>query len=192
MFDTFDSERKGRLTKVNFLKCMQGMELGIASEDLGEFYNFIDEKSENRITKLQFVDSVNFVVTKIGGGSKLEQALAVGTNQAKKGHSAKQMIFNILKKIAEAVQTKNLAMRQVIGIFDQARTGYISRNDFATTIKTLESDLSLDEARSLMGFFDEKNTGKISVVEVVKAIQDIIQMQQGGGLYAFIQVQPII
>jgi hypothetical protein len=43
-----------------------------------------------------------------------------------------------------------------------------------------------------MGFFDEKNTGKISVVEVVKAIQDIIQMQQGGGLYAFIQVQPII
>jgi hypothetical protein len=51
---------------------MQGMELGIASEDLVEFFNFIDEKSENRITKLQFVDSINFVVTKIGGGSKLE------------------------------------------------------------------------------------------------------------------------
>ena len=52
VFDTFDSDRKGRLPKVHFLKCMQGMELGIASEDLGEFYNFIDEKSENRISKL--------------------------------------------------------------------------------------------------------------------------------------------
>jgi|LauGreDrversion4_2_1035121.scaffolds.fasta_scaffold20843_2 Ca2+-binding EF-hand superfamily protein len=61
-------------------------------------------------------------------------------------------------------------MRQVLGIFDQSRTGYISRNDFATTLKTLEGDLSLDEARSLMTFFDDKNTGKISVVELVKAI----------------------
>ena len=78
IFDTFDSDRKGRLSKVNFLKCMQGMELGIASEDLIEFFNFIDEKQENRVSKLQFVDSVNFVVTKIGGGSKLEQALAIG------------------------------------------------------------------------------------------------------------------
>ena len=83
-------------------------------------------------------------------------------------------------------------MRQVIGIFDQARTGYVSRNDFANTLKTLEGDISLEEARSLMIFYDDKNTGKISVVEVVKSIQDIIQQQQGGGLYAFMQVQPII
>ena len=48
------------------------MELGIASEDLIEFFNFIDEKNENKISKLQFVHSVNFVATKIGGGSKLE------------------------------------------------------------------------------------------------------------------------
>lgn len=61
-------------------------------------------------------------------------------------------------------------MRQVIGIFDQARTGYVSRNDFANTLKTLEGDISLEEARSLMIFYDDKNTGKISVVEVVKSI----------------------
>jgi Ca2+-binding EF-hand superfamily protein len=46
----------------------------------------------------------------------------------------------------------------------------VSRNDFANTLKTLEGDISLEEARSLMIFFDDKNTGKISVVEVVKSI----------------------
>jgi hypothetical protein len=30
--------------------------------------------------------------------------------------------------------------------------------------------MTLDEARLLMNFFDDKNTGKLSVVEIVKAI----------------------
>ena len=85
----FDVDRRGRLQKDVLLKCIQGMELGIAIEDLVEFFNFIDEKSENVISKLQFVDSITFVVSKIGGGSKLEQALSTGVSQTKKGSSAK-------------------------------------------------------------------------------------------------------
>jgi hypothetical protein len=34
------------------MKCMQGIELGIATEDLIEFFNYIDDKNENIITKL--------------------------------------------------------------------------------------------------------------------------------------------
>jgi hypothetical protein len=83
-------------------------------------------------------------------------------------------------------------MRQVIGILDSARTGYMSRKDFSVTLRRLESNLSLDEARMLMTFFDDKNTGKISVFDVVKAIQDILNSQASGGLYAFMQVQPIL
>lgn len=61
-------------------------------------------------------------------------------------------------------------MRQVIGIFDQSRTGYISRQEFAQTLKTFEGGVTLEEARILMAFFDDKNTGKISVVEVIKGL----------------------
>jgi Ca2+-binding EF-hand superfamily protein len=43
-----------------------------------------------------------------------------------------------------------------------------------------------------MAFFDDKNTGKISVVEVIKGLQEIMANQSGGGLYAFMQVQPIL
>lgn len=76
-------------------------------------------------------------------------------------------------------------MRQVIGIFDQSRTGYVSRSEFAQVLKTFEGGISLDEARMLMNFFDDRNTGKISVFDVVKATQEIMSSQSGGGLYAF-------
>ena len=123
VFDIFDRDRNGKLSKDVFVKCMQGMELGIAIEDLIEFFNYIDDKNENSISKLQFVDAITFVVNKIGGGSKLEQALSSGVQQTKKGNSVRQQIFNILKKITDAIQNKRLSMRQVIGIFDSARTG---------------------------------------------------------------------
>jgi Ca2+-binding EF-hand superfamily protein len=61
-------------------------------------------------------------------------------------------------------------MRQVIGIFDSGRTGFISRSDFALSIKTFESGLSLEESRMLMNFFDDKNTGKLSVIDLIKAL----------------------
>lgn len=54
------------------------MNLGIALEDLIEFFNYIDDKNENTVSRLQFVDAVTFVTNKIGGGSKLEYALNVG------------------------------------------------------------------------------------------------------------------
>lgn len=65
------------------------MDLGISIEDLIEFFNYLDDKNENIITKLQFVDGITFVVSKIGGGSKLEQALSLGVQQTKKGSSIK-------------------------------------------------------------------------------------------------------
>jgi len=72
VFDIFDKERDGRISKDLFIKCMQGMNLGISIEDLIEFFNYLDDKNENVISKIQFVDGISFVINKIGGGSKLE------------------------------------------------------------------------------------------------------------------------
>ncbi len=66
------------MQKEVFLRCMQGMELGISIEDLTEFFNYLDDKNHNIISKIQFVDGVSFVTSKLGGGSKLEQALTSG------------------------------------------------------------------------------------------------------------------
>jgi len=83
-------------------------------------------------------------------------------------------------------------MRQVISIFDINKTGFVSRSEFAMIIKNLETGLSQEQSRLLMAFFDDKNTGTIPVVEFVKGLQEIINHQGGGGVYAFMQVQPIL
>ena len=108
IFVIFDQEGNGKLSKDTFIKCMQGMELGIAGEDLIEFFNFVDDKNENMIKKLQFNDSISYVNSRIGGGGRLEQALGVGVNNTKKGFTAKQQVFSILSKISDAIQTKRL------------------------------------------------------------------------------------
>ncbi len=95
--------RKGSLTKDNFVKCMQGMELGISGEDLIEFFNFMDDKNENSIKKLQFNDSISYVNSRIGGGGRLDNALSVGVNTTKKGFTAKQQVFNILNKLSDSI-----------------------------------------------------------------------------------------
>lgn len=52
VYDVFDKERDGKISKDVFIKCMQGMDLGIAIQDLIEFFNYIDDRNENVITKL--------------------------------------------------------------------------------------------------------------------------------------------
>mmetsp|Transcript_43812 Transcript_43812/g.42301 ORF Transcript_43812/g.42301 Transcript_43812/m.42301 type:complete len:139 (+) Transcript_43812:2602-3018(+) len=76
LFVIFDKDKNGVITKQEFMKCVQGMQLGIAIEDIIEFFNYIDDKNDNMVTKLQFVDAVSFVTSRIGGGSRLEQALS--------------------------------------------------------------------------------------------------------------------
>jgi hypothetical protein len=50
----------------------------------------------------------------------------------------------------------------------------------------------VEQSRQLLAFFDERGLGKVSVNEVSAIIQDLINQQIGGGVYAFMQVQPVI
>lgn len=59
-------------------------------------------------------------------------------------------------------------------------------------MRSLCDTFTLDQARLLHVYFDERGTGKISVSELSMALQDLINQQIGGGIFAFMQVKPII
>ena len=52
----------------------------------------------------------------------------------------------------------------------------------------LADSVQLENLRIICTFFDERNTGKINVFEVIRVIQEILNQQIGGGVYAFMQV----
>ena len=179
------------LSKEQFLTCVQGLELEIALEDLMELFNYMDTSSANRLSKVQFVDALTYVTSKLGGTGFLETA-GRGISQAKKGGSNRQAVLTILGKVAESVHKKQLQMRQVIKVLDIGGTGYITRTEFGTVIRGLCESISLDQARLLLTFFAERGTGRLAVAEVVAILQDLINQQIGGGVYAYMQVKPLI
>lgn len=82
--------------------CVQGLELDIPVEDLMELFNHMDAKNDNKVSKVQFVDALNYV-TKQFSGSMEAQA---GRGNAKKGATNRQNYEDILKHVADAVHKK--------------------------------------------------------------------------------------
>lgn len=111
LFDLFDGERAGRLSQEDFLICAQGLELGIAVEDLKELFNYIDSQQVNYVTKLGFVDALTYVTNKLGSQSAFESKMNRGLSQAKKGPTSRQAVLDILKTIAKSIVEKQLEMR---------------------------------------------------------------------------------
>lgn len=192
LFSIFDGTgRTGNLPKEKFLTCLQGLELDIALEDLMELFNYMDTSSTNALSRVHFVDALTYVTSRLGGTSFLDAA-GKGLSQAKKATSNRQAVLNILGKVAEAVHKKQLQMRQVIQVLDVNGTGFATRAEFSQVVRGLCESITLDETRLLLSFFDERGTGRLAVAEVVALVQDLINQQVGGGVYAFMQVQPLI
>ena len=75
---------------------------------------------------------------------------------------------------------------------DINKTGYLSRAEFVQIVHNIAEDVTLEDVRTVMQFLDDKSTGKVSIYDFLKVILEILNQQIGGGVYAFMQVQPII
>jgi hypothetical protein len=73
---------------------------------------------------------------------------------------------------------------------DVHRTGFVTRAEFAQIIRGLCEKIKRSEEGTLADFF-EKGAG-VSVTEMVALLQELINKQVGGGVFAFLQVQPVI
>lgn len=72
-----------------------------------ELFNYMDERSSNQISKIQFVDALTYVTNKLGGQSFLDSAMNKGS-QAKKNTTNRQSILNILNNVADSIHQKSL------------------------------------------------------------------------------------
>ena len=59
-------------------------------------------------------------------------------------------------------------------------------------LHNLDETLSMEHIRLLTTFFDDRNTGRVSTMEFLRVTCEILNQNIGGGVFAFLQVQPII
>ena len=105
IFDIFCSDKESRplsINKQDFVEAVQSMEIKAAVQDITELFNYIDAEATNRITKNQFVHALSFITSKMGAGS-MEQHMNKGIIQVKKNVSNIQLVFTIMRKIADGV-----------------------------------------------------------------------------------------
>lgn len=84
IFKMLDHNGRNYVTKEEFIICLQGMSLGVSSDDITELFNKIDEEQLNKIKLKQFVDTMSFLSSKLGGPSVLEQSMNKGIGDVKK------------------------------------------------------------------------------------------------------------
>lgn len=178
--------------KDDFVTCVQGMDLKLTLEDINGFFNFCDEKGLNKITRIQFVNSLNFLMTKIGGQSHLESQMTKGALTVKKGQTNTQHVLNVVKIVCDGIQKRKLSIRQLSLAMDVNATGFVSRAEFVSCCQQVSDMVTLEQIRILMDYLDDKKTGKVSIIEFLRVCTDTLNSQIGGGVFAFMQVQPVI
>jgi Ca2+-binding EF-hand superfamily protein len=78
--------------------------------------------------------------------------------------------MNTLKEVSESIIKKQLEMRQIIQLLDVNKTGFLNRTELAQILRTLCDQFTLDQARLVGAYFDERDSGKISVNDLTSTL----------------------
>jgi Ca2+-binding EF-hand superfamily protein len=85
-----------------------------------------------------------------------------------------QQVFAIMKQICESIERRRLSIIQLNAAVDINKTGFLSRQEFVSILHNLAESISLESFRIVCTFFDDRNTGKISVFEFIRVVQEIL------------------
>jgi tryptophan synthase beta subunit len=83
------------------------MELNLTVDEILELFNFMDDKHINLVTQNQFVDTMNSLMTKMGGAGALESSASLATlMRTRKQVPNMQVVFKILSDMCDIIQKK--------------------------------------------------------------------------------------
>ena len=186
IFDIFCRNRKSvapSLDKEEFIEAIQAMEIKTSVEDINELFNYVDEEGLNRITRQQFLKAITYITSKIGSGS-MESFFSKGILQAKKNVTNIQLVYRIMRQLADGIQNKKLTIGQLAKALDINGTGYLTRAEFSHVCHNLVDDMPMDRIRTITQFFDDRNVGRISTIELCRVCCELLNNSIGGGVFA--------
>ena len=104
----------------------------------------------------------------------------------KRNVSNVQLVYRCMRQITDGIQQKKLVVRQLSQSLDINGTGYLTRAEFSKICQRLCEDLSIEHIRLVTQFFDDRDLGRVSVMEFVRVCMEILNQNIGGGVYAYL------
>jgi protein fantom len=141
-FLAFDENRDGKISRQEFLKTFQMMQLGVSNEDIVRVFDSFDERKLGVIDYNLFCD-------------KIQQA---GSVKSSPGENWEE---NILEAVRKRIKEKNLSIRQAFLAFDENRDGMISSKEFVKAFQIMELGIPDPDVLRIFNNFDPRRTGNI-------------------------------
>ena len=137
-----DQNHDGKITKREFMKAVQTMGESSLKYDFDELMRSIDKNGDGEISIEEYLHALEKALVPSGmAGSRFSSVDA------------------------------NAELREAFYMYDMNNDGYITKEEFRTTMKSLGENLTEEEVDAMMSQADTNGDGKISMEEFVHLMQ---------------------
>ena len=137
-----DQNHDGKITKQELMKAVQAMGVSSFNYDFDELMRRVDKNGDGEVSIAEYL-----------------HALEKGLDRS--GLDASH--FSPIDANAE--------LREAFYMYDMNNDGYITKEEFRTTMKTLGENLTEEEVDAMMSQADTNGDGKISMEEFIHLLQ---------------------
>ena len=141
-FLAFDENRDGKISRAEFLKTFQSMQLGTSDEEVNRLFSNFDVRKIGVIDYNLFCD-------------KVQEA---GSVKSSPGENWEE---GVLDAVRNRIKEKNLSIRQAFLAFDENRDGMISSKEFVKAFTIMGLGVPEPDVIRLFNNFDPRRTGSI-------------------------------
>ena len=141
-FSAFDENRDGKISKQEFSKSFQTMQLGLNEEEINRLFAVFD------LRKLGVIDYNLFC-------DKIQETGSVKSSPSENWEE------KVMEAVRNRIREKNLSIRQAFLAFDENKDGMISSKEFMKAFSIMDLGIPQADVNRLFDSFDPRRTGSI-------------------------------
>ncbi|XP_075066378.1 EF-hand calcium-binding domain-containing protein 6 isoform X2 [Mixophyes fleayi] len=151
-----DPKKQGEMTSSDFSAVMRTFNMDISEEELEQLTLKYDMRHNGKFSYPDFLRNVTLGPNTLLQRMKLQKPRLPGSTELHK-----PWFMDIMLRTQPQIVTCWKPMRRVFQSYDEARTGYISIQDFKQVLRRFGINLSEDEFFHVLSYFDENLTSRI-------------------------------
>jgi Ca2+-binding EF-hand superfamily protein/DNA repair exonuclease SbcCD ATPase subunit len=158
VFDTFDRERTGALTRSDVSVMIRALLPDATAGDVQYIRTLLDIDSDGEVSFTEFVNGV-------------KDAIAASNNTHNKSSPE---LSAVLKILTDYVSSRGISLAQAFDEFDSAHTGFLTHNGLIMMLRKLIPNLSNAELKHMahhLREMDADGDGRVTLAEVYQALR---------------------